>query len=75
MIALHPARAARLIAGLCAQQDDPFVPLPCCPACTLRSKRITLRDDGLRLRFHRCSHVFSLTRRALLAGLRAQRAA
>lgn len=75
MIALHPTRAARLIAGLCAQQDDPFVPLPCCPACTLRSERITQRADGLRIWFHGCRHVFSLTREALIAGLRAQRAA
>jgi hypothetical protein len=75
MTTLHPARAARLIASLCAQQDDPFVPLSCCPACALRSERITLRGDGLRLRFHGCRHVFSLARGALLAGLRAQRAA
>ncbi|MEV0526015.1 hypothetical protein AB0I66_21500 [Streptomyces sp. NPDC050439] len=71
MITLNHASAARLIAGLCAQQDDPFTPLPCCPACGLRSERITQRADGQRVWFHRCRHVFSLTREALLAGLRA----
>lgn len=77
-IALTPAEAARLFADIGAH-DTPAnqrrVLLPACPACAYWSGEITLRADGRRLTFDDCGHVFSLSRKTLLAGLAAQRAA
>jgi hypothetical protein len=80
MITLNPARTAELFTALEAQQrqfpsEQHPVPLPYCPACSLRPDTITLRADGQRITFAGCGHVFELTRSALIAGLAAQRAA
>ncbi|XVV32958.1 hypothetical protein ACQPXT_01105 (plasmid) [Streptomyces sp. CA-100214] len=77
---LAPARTARLFADIAAQQQQfPTpnypVPLPCCPACRMRPLAINIKADGSRVDFNQCGHEFSLSREALLAGLRAQRSA
>lgn len=80
MIALHPARAARLFADIEAQQKQLLrtqrpAPLPPCPNCSFRSYEIVHRADGRSLTFMDCGHVFSLSSTALLAGLRERLAA
>ncbi|MYR58283.1 hypothetical protein GTY54_19280 [Streptomyces sp. SID625] len=77
---LSPARTAQLFAGITVHQQQfltrtPPVPLPHCPACQQTPRSITVAVSGAQVRFGRCGHLFTLTRDALLAGLRAQRAA